>query len=289
MMGFAINAKSRLWSDAKTVTSKTVSNEERLMAARGLTATVAEILVYRALLFAVSELWQAVSNAITGEPDDDEDKKKRSIKALANTSGNVVNDLFVPPVPGLDILAYRQINKVLEATGVDSTLPDALGVEDVKFRLYDKFDDEFFDRLGTIGIGPAKLVTWSEYLSLAATGKYKIDIDGDKIEKKLSEEDQDLAQINAALYTVYILGAPGDIDAVVRKNDKTLKTRGLTEKQAKVQRKVGAADYKIMRENDIKSERQLMLFKALGKKQYQEYKAREKQIREARKKLREGL
>lgn len=111
---------------------------------------------------------------------------------------------------------------------------------------------------------------------------------GKEITKYLSEEDQELAILNAALYAAYLVGAPADIDAIIRKNNKTIESRAMTEKQLELMKDVGPADAKIMLDNDLSSVRQLYIFKAVGKKRYDEYKKREKEIREARKQLREG-
>ena len=56
----------------------------------------------------------------------------------------------------------------------------------------------------------------------------------------------------------------------------------MTEKQLELMEKVGPADAKIMMENDLSSVRQLYIFKAVGKKRYDEYKKREKELREGR-------
>ena len=63
----------------------------------------------------------------------------------------------------------------------------------------------------------------------------------------------------------------------------------MTSKQMKIIEKVGPADAKIMMENDLTSEKELMIFKAVGKKEYDDYKKRKKELEEERKRMREGL
>lgn len=290
MMGFIINAKSRIWADARTVVDSKVSNQEKVDAGLGLAATVAELLVYRAIMFYVAEMWQMMSDWITGEDDDEEKKNKRVMNAAANTAGNIVNDLFVPPVPGLDIMAYKGMNEIFKATGLNQSVPESLGLDPEKnsFRIYDKPSDDWFDQFGVIGILPSKVSTLAKYATTAATGEVKSEMFGKEITKYLSEEDQELAILNAALYAAYLVGAPADIDAIIRKNNKTIESRAMTEKQLELMKDVGPADAKIMLDNDLSSVRQLYIFKAVGKKRYDEYKKREKEIREARKQLREG-
>lgn len=290
MMGFIINAKSRIWADARTVVDSKVSNQEKVDAGLGLAATVAELLVYRAIMFYVAEMWQMMSDWITGEDDDEEKKNKRVMNAAANTAGNIVNDLFVPPVPGLDIMAYKGMNEMFKATGLNQSVPESLGLDPEKnsFRIYDKPSDDWFDQFGVIGILPSKVSTLAKYATTAATGEVKSEMFGKEITKYLSEEDQELAVLNAALYAAYLVGAPADIDAIIRKNNKTIESRAMTEKQLELMKDVGPADAKIMLDNDLSSVRQLYIFKAVGKKRYDEYKKREKEIREARKQLREG-
>lgn len=290
MMGFIINAKSRIWADARTVVDSKVSNQEKVDAGLGLAATVAELLVYRAIMFYVAEMWQMMSDWITGEDDDEEKKNKRVMNAAANTAGNIVNDLFVPPVPGLDIMAYKGMNEIFKATGLNQSVPESLGLDPEKnsFRIYDKPSDDWFDQFGVIGILPSKVSTLAKYATTAATGEVKSEMFGKETTKYLSEEDQELAILNAALYAAYLVGAPADIDAIIRKNNKTIESRAMTEKQLELMKDVGPADAKIMLDNDLSSVRQLYIFKAVGKKRYDEYKKREKEIREARKQLREG-
>jgi hypothetical protein len=290
MMGFIINAKSRIWADARTVVDSKVSNQEKVDAGLGLAATVAELLVYRAIMFYVAEMWQMMSDWITGEDDDEEKKNKRVMNAAANTAGNIVNDLFVPPVPGLDIMAYKGMNEIFKATGLNQSVPESLGLDPEKnfFRIYDKPSDDWFDQFGVIGILPSKVSTLAKYARIATTGEVKSEMFGKEITKYLSEEDQELAVLNAALYAAYLVGAPADIDAIIRKNNKTIESRAMTEKQLELMKDVGPADAKIMLDNDLSSVRQLYIFKAVGKKRYDEYKKREKEIREARKQLREG-
>jgi hypothetical protein len=291
MMGFIINAKSRIWADARTVVDGKVSNQEKVDAGLGLAATVAELLVYRAIMFYVAEMWQMMSDWITGEEDDEEKKNKRVMNAAANTAGNIVNDLFVPPVPGLDIMAYKAMNEMFKATGLNASVPESLGLDPEKntFRIYDKPSDDWFDQFGVIGILPSKISTLAEYATTAATGEVKKEVFGKETIKYLSEDDQQLAALNAALYAAYLIGAPADIDAIIRKNNKTIESRAMTSKQMKIIEKVGPADAKIMMENDLTSEKELMIFKAVGKKEYDDYKKRKKELEEERKRMREGL
>jgi hypothetical protein len=229
LMTFTLNQKTRIWSDIRTLSNDVSSKNDKVEAAKSLSGALIELVAFQGIVLAFKELYNVVAAAIMGEDEDEEEKKIRKMRQSQSTAQAFMKDFFLPPIPGMDILASKGVNYLLDETGLSDELPYKwYGIEDEeqKFRLYDKMNQGYLDMLGTQGIAAEKALELIEYYDAAIDGEFTKEYNGNKVKKALMEEDLDIARMNAVIMTAYYGGVlPSDMANIVNIMNKKIQKR----------------------------------------------------------------
>jgi hypothetical protein len=229
LMTFTLNQKTRIWSDVRTLSNDVSSKDDKIEAAKSLSGALIELVAFQGIVLAFKELYNVVAAAIMGEDEDEEEKKIRKMRQSQSTAQAFMKDFFLPPIPGMDILASKGVNYLLDETGLSDELPYKwYGIEDEeqKFRLYDKMNQGYLDMLGTQGIAAEKALELIEYYDAAIDGEFTKEYNGNKVKKALMEEDLDIARMNAIIMTAYYGGVlPSDMANIVNIMNKKIQKR----------------------------------------------------------------
>ena len=229
LMTFTLNQKTRIWSDVRTLSNDVSSKDDKIEAAKSLSGALIELVAFQGIVLAFKELYNVVAAAIMGEDEDEEEKKIRKMRQSQSTAQAFMKDFFLPPIPGMDILASKGVNYLLDETGLSEELPYKwYGIEDEeqKFRLYDKMNQGYLDMLGTQGIAAEKALELIEYYDAAIDGEFTKEYNGNKVKKALMEEDLDIARMNAIIMTAYYGGVlPSDMANIVNIMNKKIQKR----------------------------------------------------------------
>jgi hypothetical protein len=229
LMTFTLNQKTRIWSDVRTLSNDVSSKDDKVEAAKSLSGALIELVAFQGIVLAFKELYNVVAAAIMGEDEDEEEKKIRKMRQSQSTAQAFMKDFFLPPIPGMDILASKGVNYLLDETGLSDELPYKwYGIEDEeqKFRLYDKMNQGYLDMLGTQGIAAEKALELIEYYDAAIDGEFTKEYNGNKVKKALMEEDLDIARMNAVIMTAYYGGVlPSDMANIVNIMNKKIQKR----------------------------------------------------------------
>jgi len=229
LMTFTLNQKTRIWSDVRTLSNDVSSKNDKVEAAKSLSGALIELVAFQGIVLAFKELYNVVAAAIMGEDEDEEEKKIRKMRQSQSTAQAFMKDFFLPPIPGMDILASKGVNYLLDETGLSDELPYKwYGIEDEeqKFRLYDKMNKGYLDMLGTQGIAAEKALELIEYYDAAIDGEFTKEYNGNKVKKALMEEDLDIARMNAIIMTAYYGGVlPSDMANIVNIMNKKIQKR----------------------------------------------------------------
>jgi hypothetical protein len=235
LMTFTLNQKTRIWSDMRTLSNKKLTSEaDRKEALLSLSGAIVELVSFHSISLGVSyivlqSLIDAMMEALGYE--DDEDKELEKKKLLMNKSASIaqsfLKDFILPPMPIVGSYASGKVNEMMDEYGVSEKIAvEGFGIEDgeSKFKLYDKEDYSFIDALGPVGIAAEKGKELFDFSALASTGKFDVETRGGLITKKILEENEDLAKINASIMSAYYLGIlPGELAYIARKLDKKIK------------------------------------------------------------------
>jgi hypothetical protein len=234
LMTFTLNQKTRIWADIRTIGNEVSSKEDKLEAKKSLAGALVELTAFSAISFGVKELLYMTAQAIFGveEDDEEEEKKKRIMRQSASTAQNFLRDFFIPPLPGLDIVASGGVNILLDKTGMSEKIPQKwFEIEDekVRFNLYDKQNQGYLEMLGTQGIAAEKALELAGYYDMAIDGKFTDEYKENKVEKQILEEDRKAAALNALVMSGYYGGLlPSDIAYVVGIINKKIQKRAET-------------------------------------------------------------
>jgi hypothetical protein len=235
LMTFTLNQKTRIWSDMRTLSNKKLTSEaDRKEALLSLSGAIVELVSFHSISLGVSYIvLQALIDAMMEALgyEDDEDKELEKKKLLMNKSASIaqsfLKDFILPPMPIVGSYASGKVNEMMDEYGVSEKIAvEGFGIEDgeSKFKLYDKEDYSFIDALGPVGIAAEKGKELFDFSALASTGKFDVETRGGLITKKILEENEDLAKINASIMSAYYLGIlPGELAYIARKLDKKIK------------------------------------------------------------------
>jgi hypothetical protein len=261
---FILNQKARMYNDLMTITSKTASKEDRLLATRSLAGLAAELTVYQALGYGIRNLYDMIASSLLGD-DDEEEKNKKFLgldvtKQQYNATKYPVKAFFndiVSPLPimdgattwtlnkALEFLPYlndadikeavKERNRILEIKGEDpmDKKTEAKFIENLKDEAkYQVFDDDFSRAFGMIGIAADTYTELGEVSKLAVTGEFTDEYQGRETLKKLLPEDKEKIQYTILPMLLYSTGLmPKDIGAVSKKYINKIKKRAITETQ----------------------------------------------------------
>lgn len=165
-MNFALNQKSRMYSDIMQLTSKLATKEDKSRAKASLVGLGVESLTFNALGLGISMgLYAATKAIIGGEEESDEDQLRRVRGILKGRATNIVSDVF-SPIPlltdGMVADGFNMIAKAFQE-----------GEEKDMFLLFSKDEKEFSEQLGVFGIPIKTKDELFEVFNIATTGKYE--------------------------------------------------------------------------------------------------------------------
>ena len=164
-MNFAMNQKSRMYSDVFQLSSKYASPEDKARAKASLAGLAAETAVFNTLGVGISMgLYAATKGIMGGEEETPEEQQKRVMNIIRGRFGNIASDVFSPFPKLTDPKIIDGINFLLR------TVQD--GDEKDMFQLFSRDKDTFYDQLGLFGIGPKYAGELFELSKIAMLGEY---------------------------------------------------------------------------------------------------------------------
>ena len=165
-MNFAINQKSRMYSDVMQITSNLATDEDRSRAKSSLAGLAVETATFNALGMGISMGLYAVVKSIVGGEEEDEEKQLRRVRGiLQGRATNIASDIFSPFPAVTDQVVIPMFNMVLK------TIQE--GEEKDMFLLFSRNEKEFSEQLGVFGVGLKAASELYEIQSIALTGKYE--------------------------------------------------------------------------------------------------------------------
>ena len=209
---FLLNQKARMYSDGRTLVSKTATKEDKTAALRSIGGLVVETAAFNGLGLLLTQLTAAASNYLMGE-DDEEQAAKDFDNRIKGRMQNVLLDV-INPAPPADDLVIRAIN------GVIKMIDDG---ED-PFQFFES-NKKLIEDLGLISISADKVYELYDFANVMASGEYKKEnaFGGSKTHK-LSKDEKKAAQYSTLLLTFYTLGAlPAEAGSIARYNMRTIK------------------------------------------------------------------
>ena len=210
-MNFAMNQKSRMYSDVLNGFGKYSSDEDKAKAKISLAGLVTETIAFNALGVGLSMGLYAATKSILGSDEEPEDQKKRVMNILKGRATNIASDIF-SPVPKLtDPLLIPAANFFLESVQEDEN----------PFTLFSKDKQTFFDQIGVFGIVPKNAKELYELMTISATGKYTNNY-GKVVE--LDDNAREIARNNFIPKLLYSAGlAPVEVGTMANYTTKELK------------------------------------------------------------------
>ena len=261
---FGLNQKARLYSDLINMLSKTTSTEDRKIALKSATATIAEMVAYRAISVGIGYGFYKAANAIVsgsiGGDDDDEDEENNLKWLLSATKfpiKSMINDLISPiqmadkyVTMGTDYLLslgtgyteaelnelVKQENEIRELKDQDPM--DAKQKEKFKeeaknkslYQVGSKFDDN-------AGLGMVSIASdlyekiYNDYI-LATTGGFQDEYKGNITIKKIRPIEQELIKNTLYFSGLFAIGLlPKESDQIVTKVVNMVKKNAMSESE----------------------------------------------------------
>jgi len=209
---FLLNQKARMFSDGRTLASKTATKEDKTAALRSIGGLAVETAVFNGLGLLLTQATAAASNYLMGE-DDEEQAAKDLDNRIKGRKQNVLLDV-INPAPPADDLVIRAINGVIKMIDDD---------ED-PYQFFEN-NKKLIEDLGLISISADKVYELYDFANIMASGEYKKEnaFGGSKTHK-LSKDEKKAAQYSTLLLTLYTLGAlPAEAGSVARYNMRTIK------------------------------------------------------------------
>ena len=164
-MNFAMNQKSRMYSDVFQLTSRHATPEDKSRAKASLAGLAAETAAFNTLGVGISMgLYAATKGIMGGDEETPEEQQKRVMNIIRGRTGNIVSDIFSPLPKLTDPKIIDGINFLLR------TVQE--GDEKDMFQLFSRDKDTFYDQLGLFGIGPKYAGELFELSKIAMFGEY---------------------------------------------------------------------------------------------------------------------
>tara|TARA_B100000579_G_scaffold409907_1_gene399350 strand:+ start:7373 stop:13702 length:6330 start_codon:yes stop_codon:yes gene_type:complete len=211
---FLLNQKARMYSDGRTLVSKTAAKEDKAKALRSLGGLVVETGIFNYLGLMLTQATAAASNYLMGE-DDEEQAAKDLENRLKGRLQNVILDVSNPAPPADDLL-IRAINGGIKMIDDD---------ED-PFQFFES-NKKLIEDLGLISISLDKIFELYDFANVMATGEYKKEnaFGGSKTHQ-LSTDEKKAAQYSTLLLFLYTIGAlPAEAGSIARYNMRTIKRK----------------------------------------------------------------
>jgi hypothetical protein len=253
---FILNQKARMYNDLNTITSKTATSEDKVIARRSLAGLAAELATFQLIGFGVRRLYDMIAASLLGDDEDEEAKKKKMINATKYPIKSIVNDV-VSPLPMTDFIstwglnkalaqypwmsdkeikdAVESRNKVLELKG-EPTMTESEEKEFIakikEEATYQVFEDDFDRSYGMIGIAGSTYQELAEISKLSTTGEFTDEYQGRETTKKLLESDREKVKYAVPFLIAYSTGVlPKDVGSISKNYVNRIKKKAVTEKQ----------------------------------------------------------
>jgi hypothetical protein len=272
---FAINQKSRMYSDVATIGFSDASLEDKVTAWRSLGGVITEMFTYQSLgLYIRYAILMAVREALTGYEPDEEEQEKWFDNQGKYMSRQMIVDL-ASPAPIADYWVIEAVNKMIEAVSdpSDSTIQDAVNVENearilkgedplegykkdewianwkkeqIKDKQFLNDSDMSFGTLGIIGDKAGKLL---DMIEVANTGVLNYEYAGQKQEKFIMEKDREAVKTMIPYMALYVAGfAPKEVEDASRYVMADTKKMGVSMKKGAIYQEI--VDYNKGKEVD---------------------------------------
>jgi hypothetical protein len=217
---FRINQSARMGSDWATLTSKTSTKEDKVIAARSLGGFFVELATFRSVSATLSVALASLATLISGGEDDEEDREKLFDMTIKGATTSTIIDI-VSFLPYMDGIFQAGIAKGLDV------VQDMLDVEDAdKFPFYNPRDKSVLEGLGMLGIAGQRATEFIELIDIAYTRDYKDDFGRTKY---ISEEDSDILKKFVMLNILSSVGiASPEIKTMTRRTLSNVKRRSTT-------------------------------------------------------------
>jgi hypothetical protein len=261
---FGLNQKARLNSDLINLSSKTTSFEDRKIALKSVSATLAEMVAYRAIAVGIGYGFYKAAEAIiknyVGDDEDDDDDKERDKKWFLSSAKfplkSMINDL-ISPLPLTDEYVTMGADYILSLnTGYTEAELDELvkneneirglkGQDPLEGRQLEKFREEEKQKslyqlagkyessafgMGSIFYDAAKKFYY-EY-QLGMTGEFKDEYKGNVTTKKIRPVEQEVIKNSLIFSSLFMLGIlPKEADQVTTKVVNMIKKNAMSESE----------------------------------------------------------
>lgn len=219
---FALNQKSRMYNDARILSSLSSSNNDKTKSALSLIGLSAEMYMFSLVSGYVRDLVESGVDYAMGYEEDEEDKKKADKKkkeaAILSFTSNVIS-----PFPLVDFVFQEGVGKIIDEGQDYYEIPKEERI-DVK-----PFSDSGINKFGTVGISLQGLNDIPEYESLISEGKFK---SSRGAEKQISKEDlETLRALRTPFYLNQMGLLPREVSYSIKKAIKIAKERAEGEKK----------------------------------------------------------
>ena len=208
---FAMNLKTRVYTDLPVLFSKTASKSEKQRAALSVTSAAVEIAAFQTIGGLISAMMSAI-----GYDDDEEKREKRINNIIKGRKGNIVTE-FLNPVahPIVDRMILKGINETMSAiTGDDEKI----------FFDSDTSKLQISDVTGQFGIPLTRGSEIIEIAELAFGDGVFTDRFGNK--RKISKESQERLKTSVIPSLLYNLGLlPAELGTLTRYQLREAKTK----------------------------------------------------------------
>lgn len=203
---FAMNQKSRMYSDANTLFfQESVSKEDKAAAMRSLSGLVVETAAFNAIGYYVSSILYSMVASMMGKDETEEEKKKRFSNALKGRLTNITNDVLSPFSGITDPVVVGTVNQMLEFISED---------DEEAFQLYAQDEKSFLEQIGLLGIGLDVGGQLFDIASMINSGSYTNNY-GKEI--KLSEDAIEVLKVAFAAQLTYASGfVPAEVGSMSR-------------------------------------------------------------------------
>lgn len=241
---FTTNQKNRMWNDISVVMSNTSSNEDKVTAAKSLSALAVEAMVFNAVRYQIAKQMILLASSYLGLNDDEEEEFLKTLEKQQqqNAWANAITDV-VSPNPVLNDVLLQAVNKGFDLTGTlegDRKEFDKLIAEKNEEMLlekgeqlsekqieskWEKFKQENEFRFyvdekadyGLLGIEIGKAAAFKEMLQTALTGEYTTEYEGRVSNKIMTKEGREAIKIPVYMKGLSLLFPPREVDQFASK------------------------------------------------------------------------
>lgn len=213
---FALNQKTRMYNDARILSSISSSTQDKSKSALSLIGLAAEMAVFGYVSGYIRDLIESGVDYAMGYEEDEEDKKKmdkqKKERAILSFTSNVIS-----PFPLVDFAFQELVGQGLDLAQDYYEIPkeDKINVK--------PFSDSGINKFGTLGITAQVFSDIPQYEKLVYDGKFK---DRGGREKQIS--DKDLENLRALRLPFYLNQAgilPREVSYAIKKAVKVSKER----------------------------------------------------------------